>query len=73
MKKTHKKILGFAGLGLVAAVTTLAANVQVPGASAVTAVTDKIQVRVLTEEPELNVTPTIPSGGETTSPFTVLL
>ncbi|MBR3252535.1 hypothetical protein IKF84_00455 [Candidatus Saccharibacteria bacterium] len=69
MKKTHKKILGFAGLGLVAAVTTFAATVQVPGASAVTAVSDKIQVRVLTEEPELSVTPTIPSGSETTSPF----
>ena len=66
MNKTHKKILGLAGLGLVAAVTTFAATVQVPGASAVSSVSDQIQVRVLSGDPEITITPSVPSGGETT-------
>ena len=67
MRRTHKKILGSLGLGLVAAVTAFAATIQVPGASAVTATSDQIQVRVLTEEPEVTVTPSVPSGSEITT------
>lgn len=66
MNKTHKKILGFVGLGLVAAVTTVAAVMPAPLASAVGAVTDVITVRVTHNEPELTLTGA--KDTETTSP-----
>ncbi|MBQ3441316.1 hypothetical protein IJG27_03335 [Candidatus Saccharibacteria bacterium] len=72
MKKTHKKILGFTGLGLVAAVTTFAATTQVPGAYALSSTSDQLQVQVLSADPEVSVTST--SGSVVTSPdysFTV--
>ena len=66
MRKTHKKILGFAGLGLVSVVTTIAAVLPVPIASAVSTVTDTIQVIVKNDEPALDVTTTKP--GTVTDP-----
>ncbi|MBO7657638.1 hypothetical protein J6S55_03300 [Candidatus Saccharibacteria bacterium] len=67
MKKTHKKILGFTGLGLVAAVTTVAAVMPSPIASAVMGVSDQISVYVTsTTEPTLLLTPS--EGGTVTSP-----
>lgn len=55
MNRTHKKILGFAGLGLVAAVTAVAATLPSGEALAVSSVTDTIQVRVTSVDPELTV------------------
>lgn len=71
MNKTHKKILGFTGLGLVAAVTTVAATMPIPGAMAIGA-TDNISVQVVSSEPSVDMTTT--SGSKITSPeysFTV--
>lgn len=50
MKKTHKNILGFAGLGLVAAVTTAAAMLPSPNVAAMSSFTDVIQVRIENQE-----------------------
>lgn len=47
MRKTHKKILGFLSLGLVAAMTVFAATLPVPGAKATTSVTDTVTVTVI--------------------------
>ena len=50
MRKTHKKILGFLSLGLVAAMTVFAATLPVPGAKATTTtttMTDKVVVTVI--------------------------
>lgn len=57
MKKTHKKILGFAGLGLVAAVTTVAALLPPPAALATNTHTDTLQVRVVPAESDIQVNP----------------
>ena len=65
MKRTHKKILGFAGLGLVAAVTTIAATVPGPIAAAI-GITDNITVQVVSNEPSLSMT--TGSGAKITSP-----
>ena len=61
MRKTHKKILGFAGLGLVAAVTTVAATMPSP-ALATGAYEDVIKVRVIPAESDIQITPA--DGGE---------
>lgn len=54
MKKTHKKMLGSLGLGLVVATTIAAAVLPYPAASAIVGgVADKIQVTVLTGNPDL--------------------
>lgn len=66
MKKTHKKILGFAGLGLVAAVTTVAAVMPSPSATAVSTQTDTLQIRVVPAESDIQVTPA--DGGEIHQP-----
>ena len=55
MRKTHKKILGFAGLGLVAAATTVAAVLPTPRASAVANFTDVIQVRVMSDDSDITI------------------
>ncbi|MBQ2660748.1 hypothetical protein IJF93_01585 [Candidatus Saccharibacteria bacterium] len=55
MKKTQKKILGFSGLLLVAAMTVFAAYLPVPEASATTALTDVIKVRVVGAVPDVNI------------------
>ena len=65
MRKTHKKVLGFAGLGLVAAVTTVAAAMPAP-VSATSSFTEVVRVIVENSDPLLNVTPS--SGPETSSP-----
>lgn len=62
MRKTHKKILGFAGLGLVAAVTTVAAVLPSPAALATNTQTDTLQIRVIPAESDIQVNPT--DGGE---------
>ena len=66
MRKTHKNILGFAGLGLVAAVTTVAAALPSPGVSAVSSVTDTIQVRVIPAESDISISSSF--GPEVHSP-----
>lgn len=66
MNKTHKKALGFVGLGLVAAFTATAAALPAPTATAVSSVTDVIQVYVPHQGPEITVT--TDSGEEGTSP-----
>ncbi|MBQ8985122.1 hypothetical protein IJ076_00990 [Candidatus Saccharibacteria bacterium] len=66
MRKTHKKILGFTGLGLVAAVTTVAAVLPTPMAKAVSSITDTIQVRVISDDSDITISTT--SAGEITSP-----
>ncbi len=55
MRKTHKRILGFAGLGLVAATTAVAAAIPSPIAAATTtsSVVDTIKVTVLSPNPDL--------------------
>lgn len=60
MRKTHKKILGFTGLGLVTALTAVAATMPSPAAVAapVSSVTDTIQIRVLHDDPEITVNET---------------
>lgn len=66
MKKIRKQILGCFGLGLVAAMTIVAVSLPAPGASALSSVTDTVQVRVVsTEQPTINVTSPV-DGGETT-------
>ena len=61
MNKTHKKILGFAGLGLVAAVTTVAATMPSPTANAKTSpLTDIIQTTVENQESSFELTTSYP-------------
>lgn len=70
MKKTHKKVLGLVGLGLVAAVTAFAASLPTPEALAKTdpaPVEDKIEVRVVGTDPIVEFTG-MPSGTIITSP-----
>ena len=56
MKKAKKQCLGFFGLALVVAMTTVAANIPSPGASATSsAVTDTIVVRVVGSVPDVNI------------------
>lgn len=55
MKKTPKKVLGFLGLGLVAAMTFFAAISPNPEALAASSVTDTITVRVLAGSPDVNI------------------
>lgn len=67
MKRTHKRILGFLGLALVAGTTVFAASLPGPEASATTSVTDTITVRVVGSSPDINVSsPT--SGAEVVRP-----
>lgn len=65
MNKTHKKILGFAGLGLVAALTTVAAFIPAP-ANAMGSYTDIIQVHV--DPTESDITLSSPFGSEVHEP-----
>lgn len=60
MKKTHKKALGFAGLGLVAAFTAVAATIPSPSAMAVatSSITDVIQVYIPHDDAEITVNET---------------
>ncbi|MBR2836764.1 hypothetical protein IKE79_00205 [Candidatus Saccharibacteria bacterium] len=67
MKETQKKVLGCFGLGLVAAVTFVAATLPVPGASATTSVTDTIEVRVVGSTPNVTVSG-ITNGAVLTDP-----
>lgn len=56
MKKAKKQCLGFFGLALVVAMTTVAANIPSPGASATSStVTDTIVVRVVGSVPDVNI------------------
>ena len=55
MRKTHKKILGFAGLGLVAATTAVAATMPSPIAAAIAGGTDVIQIRVVPSNPDISI------------------
>lgn len=62
MKKTHKRILGFVGLGFVAAVTSVAAAIPVPLASATgNSVVDTLRVYVTHNDPELTMTTESPA------------
>ena len=67
MRRTHKKILGFVGLGAVAAVTTVAATIP-PMVSAKSAVvSDQISVYVTSAvKPTLTLSPS--TGGKVTVP-----
>ena len=65
MKKTQKKVFGLTGLALVAAMTTYAAILPAPEASATQNITDTIQVRVVGSVPEVNFT--YPTGNVTVS------
>lgn len=57
MKKTHKKMLGFVGLGLVAATTAVAVTIPSPTASAISnTITDTIQLTVVSPNPDLVLT-----------------
>ena len=56
MKKHQKTILGFVGLGSVAALTTFAASLPSPEAVATTSVTDTITVRVVGDSPAVTIT-----------------
>lgn len=59
MEKTKKNILGLLGLFLVAAVTTFAALLPLPGANAVnsaSSVTDNVSVRVVGDTPKVGLT-----------------
>ncbi len=56
MRKTHKKILGFLSLGLVAAMTVFAATLPIPGAKAATStVTDVIKVTVIGSQIQVDI------------------
>ena len=65
MKRTHKKMLGFAGLGLVAVATAVAAVLPTPLASAAN-ITDTIKVQVTTGQPTITISDT--SGNTVTDP-----
>lgn len=64
MKKTHKRLLGFAGLTLVAAMTVFAAFMPGPGAVAANSVTETVVVRVLSQTISVDITN--PKNGEET-------
>ena len=66
MNKTHKKILGFAGLGLVAAVTAVAAVIPSPAAIATDTQTDTLMIRVIPAESDIQMT--TPYGPEVSEP-----
>ena len=67
MNKTHKKILGFAGLGLVAALTATAALTPDPALATTTDnVTDVVQLRVIPAESDIQISS--PLGPEVTDP-----
>lgn len=59
MRKTHKKVLGFMGLGFVAATTAVAATIPSPMAAATGSAVNTISVTVMSENPDL-----IPSTDE---------
>ncbi|MDO4753108.1 MAG: hypothetical protein Q4A36_02685 [Candidatus Saccharibacteria bacterium] len=65
MKRTHKKMLGFAGLGLVAVATAVAAVLPTPLASAAN-ITDTITVQVTTGQPSITFSDT--SGNVVSKP-----
>ncbi len=67
MKRTHKRILGFFGLTLVAITTVFAASLPTPEANAVTTLTDTISVRVVGAVPDVNLISPEP-GSEMVSP-----
>ncbi len=67
MKQTHKKVVGFLGLGAVVAMTAVAAMIPAPNTGAVTTMTDSITVRVVENSPNSRITsPT--DGAELVSP-----
>lgn len=64
MKKTQKRVFGFFGLVLVAAMTFLAAITPTPGASATTAsVEDTLVIKVINEDGNPHVKITSPTNG----------
>lgn len=65
MKRAKKRILGFFGLSLVAAMTFVAALMPGPEASALTSITDTLQIRVVGSVP--NATFAQPSENITTT------
>ncbi|MBP5512777.1 hypothetical protein J6X73_01265 [Candidatus Saccharibacteria bacterium] len=56
MRKTQKKFLGLLGLSAVAIMTMVAANMPSQGVSAVSTVTDTIEVRVIGTTPAVDLT-----------------
>ena len=64
MRKTHKKILGFLSLVIVAAMTVFAATLPTPGAKATTStsVTDVVRVTVIGRQIKVEIVD--PKGGE---------
>lgn len=64
MRKTHKRILGFLSLGLVAAMTIFAATLPIPGAKAATtaSVTDVIRVTVVGSQVKIDIVDPSESG-----------
>lgn len=67
MKRKHKKVVGFLGLVVVAAMTIVAALMPTPNTQATASATDTITVRVVDNTPEINmISPG--EGDEFTSP-----
>ncbi|MBR2709336.1 fibronectin type III domain-containing protein [Candidatus Saccharibacteria bacterium] len=56
MKKTQKKCLGFVGLSAVVAMTSVALVLPGPNASTISTITDTINVRVVGETPNVDIT-----------------
>ena len=67
MTKTQKRIFGCFGLGLVTAMTVVAASVPLPIASATT-MTDTIRVRVVDGTPTIDVSASVGNDEVTTDP-----
>ena len=69
MKRTHKKILGFCGLLLVAAMTLFAAFMPVPDTQAAdgTTITDTVEVRVVSQAANINISGIVPGSNITSS------
>lgn len=67
MRKTQKKFFGLLGLSAVAVMTMVAANIPSPGATAISTVTDTIEVRVVGSTPAATLESTA-DGKSVTSP-----
>lgn len=69
MKRTHKKVLGFFGLLLVAAMTVFAVFLPAPDTQAadVNSVTDTIKVRVVSQSAAINISGIAPGSNITSS------
>lgn len=67
MKKTHKKLFGFFGLGVVATMTVVAIALPSPGVSAISTVTDTITVRVVDDNVNVDING-VESGTTTINP-----